>query len=216
MTNHVEAPVWGNLRRTRPFSDDYGFDRGTPIDRYYVNQFLGASQKYITGDVLEIQQTGYTKLFGHDVRRSDSVDVDASHGTTFVCDLARSEDVLASDSYDCFLMPNTLNHLQDLESCMRQALRVIRPGGSILATVATFVPLTPDFKEFWRLTPAGWNEVVRCAWPNCDVSLTTYGNVLSAAAAMMGLAHEELTPAELDVCDPRYPVLIALGCRKPQ
>src|SRR4051794_24300652 len=26
---------WGSLRRTRPFSDCYGFDRGLPIDRYY-------------------------------------------------------------------------------------------------------------------------------------------------------------------------------------
>jgi hypothetical protein len=31
---------WGNLRRLRPFSDRYGCDRGTPIERYYIERFL--------------------------------------------------------------------------------------------------------------------------------------------------------------------------------
>ena len=216
MTANIEAPIWGNLRRTRPFSEHYGFDRGAPIDRYYVNRFFELNRQFISGDVLEIQGTAYTQMFGHGVRRSDSVDVEAEHGTTFVCDLARSEGVLASNSYDCFLLPNTFNHLQDLEGCLRQAVRVIKPGGTILGTVATFVPLTPDLKEYWRLTPPGWREVTQCAWPDCEVTIESYGNALSAVAAMMGLAHEELTPAELDVHDPRYPVLIAIRCRKPR
>jgi hypothetical protein len=29
---------WGNLRRLRPFSDRYGYDRGTPIERYYIDR----------------------------------------------------------------------------------------------------------------------------------------------------------------------------------
>src|SRR5438105_201348 len=40
MVQDQERPVWGNLRRTTPFSDHYAFDRGTPIDRYYVAQFM--------------------------------------------------------------------------------------------------------------------------------------------------------------------------------
>ena len=206
---------WGDLRRTQPFSSHYGFDRGTPIDRYYVLRFFEKYQQHIRGDVLEIQMTGYTQMFGHDVRWSESVDIDPQHNTTHVCDLAHSEGRLSSNRYDCFLMPNTLNHLRELELCLENALRVLKPGGTILATTATLVPLTPDFLDYWRLSPAGWKEVATRVWPGCHVSLEVYGNVLAATAAMMGLACEELMRQELDVGDPRYPVLIGLACQKP-
>jgi hypothetical protein len=205
---------WGDLRRTRPFSAHYGFDRGTPIDRYYVLKFMEKYRRYITGDVLEIQMTGYTKMFGENLRRSESVDVDPQHNTTYVCDLSRSAGILASNSYDCFLLPNTLNHLRELEPSLVNALRVVKPGGTILATVATLVPLTPDFLDYWRLTPAGWKQVTARVWGGCHVEVDAYGNVLSSIAAMMGLAYEELSKQELEHYDPRYPVLIGIFCQK--
>ena len=38
--------------------------------------------------------------------------------------------------------------------------------------------------------------------------------LLAAVAALLGVAVEELTPAELDYEDRRYPVLVTLFCRK--
>ena len=215
MNSKVEVPQWGNLRRTRPFSDHYGFDRGTPIDRYYVLRFMEKYRRHITGDVLEIQSAAYTKYCGHDVRRSESIDVDPQHGTTYVCDLAHSENVLATNSYDCFLLPNTLNHLKDVTGSLRHALRVIKPGGVILATAPTLTPLTPDFSEYQRFTTRGLRELVKSACSDCEINIESHGNVLAATAALMGIVCEELTTPELDANDPRYPVLITLFCRKP-
>ena len=31
---------WGSLRRTGPFSRQWGYDRGTPVDRIYIEQFV--------------------------------------------------------------------------------------------------------------------------------------------------------------------------------
>ncbi len=112
-------------------------------------------------------------------------------------------------------MSVTWRTLKAGEPCLEHALRVLKPGGTILATTATLVPLTPDFLDYWRLSPAGWKEVATRVWPGCHVSLEVYGNVLAATAAMMGLACEELMRQELDVGDPRYPVLIGLACQKP-
>jgi len=214
MNSKAELPQWGNLRRTRPFSEHYGFDRGTPIDRYYVLKFLQNYRQYITGVVLEIQGTAYTKVCGHAVRRSESIDIDSQHGTTYVCDLAHSEGVLASNTYDCFLLPNTLNHLKDVTDSLRHALRVVRPGGVVLATAPTLTPLTPDFSEYRRFTTMGLRHLVEQARFDCEFSIESFGNVLAANAALMGIAAEELTSAELDVNDSRYPVLITLLCKK--
>jgi len=208
-------PRWGNLRRTRPFSANFGFERGTPIDRYYLQKFLEAHRAYVSGDVLEIQVPGYTHRYGHHIRHAHSVDINPDFQPTFLCDLAKSEDVIPDTSYDCFLLPNTLQHLRNLEGCLRHALRVIKPGGVILASSATFVPLIPDGPDYWRLSAAGWAEVLWRVWAGCEVRVESAGNCLAAVSAMLGLAQEELTSAELDVFDPRYPVLITLFCRKP-
>ncbi len=208
-------PRWGNLRRVTPFSTNFGFDRGTPVDRYYLAKFLEAHQELITGDVLEIQMPGYTTRYGHHLRQVDSVDINPAHTPTYVCDLAAAEAVIPNDRYDCFLLPNTLCVLRDVESCLRQALRVIKPGGVILASTAGFVPLTPDYPDYWHLSAAGWLEITRRVWTGCEIQVESQGNCLAAIAAMLGLALEELTPSELDVMDPRYPVLITVVCRKP-
>jgi hypothetical protein len=213
-TRGLGTPDWGNLRRTKPFSESWGFDRGTPIDRYYLDKFLRKHSKFITGRVLEIQMPGSTIRYGHDLTKTDSVDIDAAHSPTYVCDLALSRTVIPSNSYDCFLLPNTLCVLKDIVGCLREALRIVRPGGFVLAATGTFVPLIPESGDYWRLTAEGWRELVGPVWNNCIVGVEAYGNCLSAVAAMLGLAAEELTPEELDTLDPRYPVFIGITCQK--
>ena len=61
-------------------------------------------------------------------------------------------------AYDCLLLPNTLPHFRELDRCLAHALRVVRPGGTILASAAGLLPLTGDVPDYWRLTPDGWRE----------------------------------------------------------
>jgi len=210
-------PRWGNLRRVAPFSTDFGFDRGTPIDRFYLHRFLDRNRASIAGDVLEIQTPMYTRAFGRDVRNAHGIDINPDARATYTCDLADADGLVPSDRYDCFLLPNTLCVLRRIEPCLRQALRVVKPGGVILASTAAFVPLTPDYPDYWHLSADGWKEVAARAWPGADVEnveIQAHGNCLAASAAMLGLAAEELTPGELEVNDARYPVLITLKCVK--
>lgn len=207
-------PRWGNLRRTSPFSTNFGFDRGTPVDRYYLHRFLEAHRPSITGDVLEIQSPGYTERYGHEVRRAHTVDVDPRFRPTHLVDLARSRGVIPDAAYDCVLLPNTLSVLRDVETCLAQALRIVRPGGTILASASAFVPLVPDAPDYWRMSLAGWTEVLGRVWGDAEVDLEAHGNCLAAVAAMLGLAAEELSEKELDVKDERYPVLITVSARR--
>ena len=209
LTRGLPRPRWGNLRRVRPFSTHFGFDRGTPVDRYYLHAFLDQHRADITGRVLEIQLPGYTEKYGHDLTASHTVDVVTTFNPTpsYHVDLAHADGVIPDASYDCFL--------RDLEGCLRQARRVVRPGGVILASSGCHIPLTPDTPDYWHLSGDGWREITSRVWPDCEVEVTQHGNCLAATAAMMGLAAEELTPAELDARDPRYPVQVTIACRTP-
>lgn len=210
----LPVPRWGNLRRVQPFSANYGFERGTPIDRYYLHAFLHANQALITGRVLEVQLPSYTRRFGQRVEESHSVDINPEFGATYTCDLADAPQI-PGDYYDCFLLPNTLQHVETLRPALRTMLRVIRPGGTLLASAAGFLPLIPDGGDFWRLSAQGWRRLLADEWKGCEIAVESHGNCLAAIGAMHGLAHEELTDGELDVIDPRYPVLVTIRCRKP-
>jgi SAM-dependent methyltransferase len=210
----LPLPRWGNMRRTAPFSTTFGFDRGTPIDRYYLEKFLDSHRSLITGRVLEVQLASYTKRFGENVRESHTVDINPEFRATYTCDLADAVQIPAA-YYDCFLVLNTLQHIVRLEPALRSMLRVVKPGGTILLSAAGLLPLIPDGRDYWRLTTEGWRVMLEAQWPQCEIAVEGHGNCLSAAAAMYGLAHEELKAGELDPYDPRYPVLTTIRCRKP-
>ena len=211
----LPIPQWGNLRRTAPLSPNFGFDRGTPIDRFYLHRFLDANRARITGRVLEVQVSSYTQTYGHHVEVSHTVDIAPRFGASYTCDLADAPQI-PSDSYDCFLLPNTLQHVAHLSAALRTTLRVVKPGGTLLASVPGLLPLIPDVDDYWRLSPAGWRKTLAQEWAGCDVAVEGHGNCLAAAAAMYGVALEELTDRELTAHDPRYPVLVTISCRKPE
>lgn len=208
-----ELPRWGNLRRTRPFSSTYGFERGTPIDRYYLHKFLNTHRDVITGRVLEVQTTSAADRYGHGVSCAHTFDIVPDFTPTYLCDFTAATIPVPPHSYDCLVLPNTLPHFRDLDGGLANALRVVRPGGAILASAAGLLPLTEDVADYWRLSPAGWRARLADAWPDADVTVEGYGNCLASVAAQFGLAHEELTAQELDVMDPRFPVLTTIVCR---
>jgi SAM-dependent methyltransferase len=209
----LPLPNWGNLRRITPFSGIYGFDRGTPVDRHYLHRFLDTNRARITGRVLEIQVPSYTRTYGHAVETSHTIDLDPRFGATYTCNLADAPQI-PSDYYDCFLLPNTLHLVEDLPGALQTALRVVKPGGAILASTPLLLPLIPDGDEFWRMSPEGWRRTLAREWAGCEVVVESHGNCLSSAAAMYGLALEELSEGELSSNDPRYPVLATIACRK--
>src|SRR3954471_8448929 len=83
---------WGTFRRPRPFSDCYGWDRGLPVDRFYIERFLAARADRIHGEVLELRDAGYTRRFGGErVSRAHVVDIDAGNPqATLTADLCEA------------------------------------------------------------------------------------------------------------------------------
>jgi len=209
----MPVPRWGNLRRPAPFSTTFGCDRGTPVDRFYLHRFLESNRSMITGRVLEVQMSSYTMKYGQSVEVSHTVDINPEFRATYTCDLADATQI-PDNSYDCFLAPQTLQHVADLNAVLRTMLRVVKPGGYILASAPTLLPLIPDGDEYWHLTPAGWKRALAREWAEAELTVEGFGNCLAAIAAMHGLALEELREDELTVNDPRYPVLVTMKCRK--
>src|SRR5436190_23825188 len=71
----IRRPLWfGTLRNINPTSTAWGKDRGNPVDRYYIEQFLQMYREDIRGRVLEVGSPAYTDRFGKNVAHCDVLD----------------------------------------------------------------------------------------------------------------------------------------------
>lgn len=193
----------------RPISGHWGYDRGQPIDRWYIERFLEQHRADVRGDALEVKSADYVRRYGTGLGRIDVLDVDTSNAdATIVGDLAG--DLGTSDeAFDCFVLTQTLQYVFDLEAAVRTAHRLLRPGGVLLVTVPALARLSHELTidDYWRFTAASLRRMLEPAFgPGVDVA--TRGNLVSSLAFLTGLSAGELTRRELDEDDLRFPVLV--------
>ena len=126
---------WGGLRRVSPVSAVFGLDRGLPIDRYYIEQFLAEHAADVQGHVLEFGDDRYIRQFGGGkVTHVDVIDVAANHpGQTIKADLSRAEHI-PSGTFDCIICTQTLQMIFDIRPAIGHLVRMLKPGGVLLAT----------------------------------------------------------------------------------
>ncbi len=206
----------GTLRRTTPLSDNWGIERGTPVDRYYIERFLESCSKDIQGNVLEIKDSSYTKSFGSGVSKVDVLDIDASNSAaTIIADLSKA-DPIASESFDCFIFNQTLQLIYDFHAALRQSHRILRPGGVLLATVPGLCRVERAYakSDYWRFTTASCLALFGEVFGLENITVQAYGNVLTAIAFLSGMATEELSRRELDISDEHFPVIITVRAIK--
>ena len=188
------------MRRPAPISRCFGLDRGLPIDRYYIEAFLGRHVPDIRGRVLEIGDSTYTRRFGGpQVSRSDVLHAAPGNtAATLIGDLATGEGIPQA-AFDCTILTQTLQFIYDVPSAIRNVCRSLKPGGVVLATVPGISQISrydmDRWGDFWRFTPLSARRLFQEAFPQEALSVKSYGNVLAAVAFLHGLATEELREA---------------------
>lgn len=188
-----------------PLSERWGWDRGQPLHRFYVEQFLSRHAADVRGRCLEFNDPLYTRQFGGDrVTSTDVIHVEAGNPlATIVADLTRPNDV-PSDHFDCIICTHVLHVVPDLPAIARELHRILAPGGVLLVAVPQLSMAGPEWHELWRFTPLGLRRVLEPAFGPIEVE--AFGNSLVAAAEIRGLVAAELSERELKAQDPRFAI----------
>ena len=208
------ARPFGRPRQVAPVSRGWGFDRGLPIDRHYVEGFLSRHAADVRGRVLEIGDAGYTRRFGcRHVVASDVLNAEPGvPGTTIVADLTRA-DHIPSSVFDCVILTQTLHLIYDVPAVIGTLHRILKPGGVLLATFPGITRISVREHPgswYWSFTSHSARRLFEESFGAANVTVESHGNVLAASAFLYGLATSELTRVELDWRDPEYEVLIAV------
>lgn len=213
---------FGDLRRVTPISAIFGFERGLPIDRYYIESFLDENRRDVRGRALELGDATYIGKFGDGrVTQVDVLHVVAGNPVaTIVADLTRA-DHIPSDIFDCIIFTQSLQMIVDMKAALATLHRILKPGGVLLVTSAGIAKIgrrlgRDNWGEYWHLTTQSMDLLLREAFPAGDVTVASRGNVLAATAFLHGLATEELSRDELDDVDPDFEVLVTGRAKKAE
>jgi hypothetical protein len=206
--------------RINPLNDVFGYRRGTPIDRFYIQKAIGEYSKEIKGSVLEVGGNEYTKCFSQ-TEMADSFILNYSPmegNNVIVGDLADSNS-LKGLKFDTFICTQTLNFIYDFKAAIDTSYELLTHGGFFIGTVASVSNISKyddsRWGDYWRFSYRGISAALEHSrFEIADI--TGYGNVLAAKAMFDGCVVEDFdNKSLLDHVDPVYPLIISFSCWKP-
>jgi SAM-dependent methyltransferase len=222
LSNHGTPLVgkvnFGDLRRLKPISNNWGIDRGLPIDRYYIENFLAQHANDIQGHVLEIGDDRYTRMFGKN--RLEKIDIlnlkEGGKQTTIVADLTKADNI-PSNTFDCIICTQTLQLIYDVKAAINTLHRILKPEGVLLAT---FPGISQTYDNnwskywCWNFTTYSARKLFQEIFHSNKVKISSWGNVFSSLSFLQGLSVEDIGKSEIEYYDPGYGMLIAVRALK--
>lgn len=210
--------VFADPLRTEPVSRQFGLERGTPIDRYYIERFLEQNRALIQGRVLEVASSEYSKRYGSQVEAYEVLHATADNANATIVGDLTDPTTLPVNRVDCFICTQTFNFIFDVQQAVRGAHHLLKPGGVLLATVAGISQISrydmDRWGDYWRFTTASAQKLFGTVFTG-GVTVDQVGNVLTATAFLQGLCVEDLPdPALLQQQDRDYQLLLTIVARK--
>jgi hypothetical protein len=216
---------FGDLNERGPISRAFGRERGTPIDRLYIDAFLGQHREDIRGEILEVGELQYVQKFGKPdvvgtilVPALDATKCGVRTAQVIVADLSKPE-ALPEGKFDCFVCTQTLNFIYDVKGAIAGAHRLLNTKGVLLGTVAGYCTQVSRYDaarwgDYWRFSGNTVGRLLSEVFENAP-EVTSYGNALAAQALIQGVSVEDLPNRTLlNSKDEDYPIIIGFKCQK--
>lgn len=198
-----------------PISRNYGAEFGKPIDRYYIEKFLEDNREYIHGDVIEIEDTTYTKRYGHSLTKCIALHVEDKDDC--IKGNFDTGEGINEGMVDCLICTQTLQYIYHLENAVKNIWKMLRPGGTALITMpflAQYFEGAHSWNDYWRATPQCLRKVLTEVFGEENITTGSLGNIKTAIGFLYGLCCDDIDMGVFDYNDKEYPVIIYAICHR--
>lgn len=142
--------------------------RGESIADYSIRDAVLRHQEFVGGTVLDLGcgSRPYEAFFNGRVKRWIGADYPSTgHPPALRLDLFADamQLPLAGESFDTVLCTQVLEHVPEPMDVLREAWRVLRPGGHLVLTAPQYNALHGEPQDFYRYTKYGLDHMARKA-----------------------------------------------------
>jgi len=201
-----------------PISRVFGVDRGTPVDRFYIETFLESHRMCFQGDGIEIGEVRYLNKFGLQLSSKRALVFEASQSMSELHGDLTQLDSLPFEVADVFICTQTLNFIFDVSKAIMGIRKILKQDGVALVTVAGVCQISrydaDRWGDYWRFMPQSIYRLFVEQFGKEQVEIFVFGNSYSAHSLLHGFSLEECNRNKLLVSDADYPVVIALKITK--
>lgn len=204
---------------TEPISRQFGTERGTPIDRYYIDFFLKGHSEFIKGDVLEIEDNAYTLCFGgNKVIHSMVMDVNSQNSNISFNGNLETGEGIKDGIADCFILTQTLMYIFDLKSVAHNINRILKVNGVVLITCSGIsqnsIRCMDNYGCYFNFNKDVFVRMFEEETSLQVIETGSYGNVKTVSAHINGLCCEDLVTEDFMPNDKYYPLIVYAVVRK--
>ncbi len=168
---------------------------------------------------MEMGDDSYIRKFGGNrVEKIDVMSVAEDPKVTIVADLTCA-DHIPSNTFDCIIFTQSLQMIYDMDAALKHLYRILKEGGVLLLTSHGISKIgrrlgRDKWGEYWHITTQSAERLFAENFPNTEIQVYSFGNVLTAMCALHGIASEELSAKELNYIDPDFEVIVAVRAVK--
>lgn len=201
----------------QPVSRRFGREFGTPVDRFYIEQFLSDNKDYIRGKCIEIAEDTYMRRFGEKDCEKMVMHVNGWNGA-HKGNLATGEGI-TGEMADCLICTQTIQMIYEIKAAMKNIYRLLKHGGTALITIHCISQISMnDYRnwgEYWRVTPMALLQMAKeSGFKDDNIFLQSYGNVKTVICHLYGMCQEELSIQDYEYNDEQYPLIIGIRAKK--
>lgn len=218
----IDGSFINNACPLKPLNRTFGFSRGMPIDRYYIEKFMDENKNLIFGDVLEIAENTYTLKYGGDkVRKSYIlyVNSDDDINKDIVGNFETGEGI-GEEMMDCIILTQVLPFIYNIQKAVKNIYKMLKEHGTALITVNGISQISrydmDRWGHYWSFTDMSMQRLLETVASKDNIKIQTFGNAKAAAALMYGLAVEDMAEESLDVWDKDYQISICAILKKDE
>jgi len=214
---HRLVPSPAQKRDGEPVSRVFGLDRGSSIDRYWIESFLARQSAPASGKAVEVGGMRYARRFYPNCTAYSLRLTDDGSPHCVVCDLEKGEPALA-ETFDVLIATQVYNFIFETRAALRHSASLLKPKGALLGSVAAITQVSrydaDRWGHFYSFTRQAWERLLGEVFE--DVHVESFGNVDVACAFLNGLSIEDIPGELLDQHDADYPVVLCFKAARPR